>query len=287
MRKPYISITAEGFHSIFLATLCSIVFALMGCIPLALLGLLATAFACHFFRDPERVTPQEKLLAVSPADGKIVRICRAPNPVTGTEMQCVSIFMNVFSVHVNRMPISGVIKKIIYKPGKFLNANLHKASTDNERCIYKLEDEDGKEWYMVQIAGLIARRIICRVDEGDSLKAGERYGMIRFGSRVDVYLPDNYTPLVMIGDKVMAGSTLLATADAEILARSLREPTPAPVKKCLTKKCAAKCTTAATTESKTEPKPEPTTVDSPEAAQEAEGNSKEQDTPAKEAPLKD
>ncbi|MDL2307388.1 phosphatidylserine decarboxylase family protein [Desulfovibrio sp. OttesenSCG-928-C06] len=210
MRKPSIGLTAEGFHSIFIFAFTTIIFALIGCWPMSLIFLLLTWFACHFFRDPERVTTTEKGVAVSPADGKIIRISNLPDPISGETRQCISIFMNVFSVHVNRMPVGGKISTILYKPGRFLNASLNKASQDNERCCYAIEDENGDTWQMVQIAGLVARRIVCRVDEGDELKRGERYGMIKFGSRVDLYIPDGYTPSIMVGDVVMAGQTVLA-----------------------------------------------------------------------------
>jgi phosphatidylserine decarboxylase len=118
--------------------------------------------------------------------------------------------MNVFSVHVNRMPVGGAVSAIIYRPGRFFNAALDKASIDNEQCCYEIRDEEGAQWQMVQIAGLVARRIVCRIDEGDKLVRGERYGMIKFGSRVDLYIPDNYKPCVKIGDVVLAGSSVLA-----------------------------------------------------------------------------
>ncbi|MDR2892917.1 MAG: phosphatidylserine decarboxylase family protein [Deltaproteobacteria bacterium] len=214
MRKPSIGITAEGFHSISLLAFVSLIFAIYGCWPVSLLFLLLTAFAMHFFRDPERVTPTAPGLAVSPADGKIIRISNLPDPISGEVRQCISIFMNVFSVHVNRMPVAGKISAIVYKPGRFLNASLNKASEDNERCCYAVTDPDGETWQMVQISGLIARRIVCRVDEGDELGRGERFGMIKFGSRVDLYLPAGYTPGVMVGDIVMAGQTVVARKDS-------------------------------------------------------------------------
>ena len=149
-------------------------------------------------------------LAVSPADGKIIRIQKREDPLDGKEKTCVSIFMNIFSVHVNRSPVAGTLQKIAYFPGKFVNASFDKASTDNERCVYQVVDEDGLYWEFVQISGLIARRIVCRADEGDVLSRGERFGMIRFGSRVDVYLPDEYESAVKIGEQVFAGQSVLA-----------------------------------------------------------------------------
>lgn len=210
MRKPYAAITPEGYHSIFLTGFASLIFALIGCWPLAFAFLLLTGFACHFFRDPERVVPARKNIAVSPADGKIIRIAGAADPFSGESRQCISIFMNVLNVHVNRIPVSGTIKAIEYKPGRFLNASLNKASEDNERCLYSIADKDGGSWSMVQVAGLVARRIVCRVERGEEVEMGERFGMIKFGSRVDLYIPEGYIPEVMVGDVVMAGTTVLA-----------------------------------------------------------------------------
>lgn len=210
MRKPSVGITAEGLPSIFLCTLAAIIFSLIGCWFMGVVFLLLTWFACHFFRDPERVVVKDPGTAVSPADGKVIRIANMPDPINGEMRQCISIFMNVFNVHVNRMPVDAAVTDIVYKEGRFLNAGLDKASEDNERCNYRLEDENGDVWYMVQIAGLVARRIVCRVDEGDSLKRGERYGMIKFGSRVDLYLPENYAPAVLVGDVVYSGQSVLA-----------------------------------------------------------------------------
>lgn len=210
MRKPAIGITPEGAPSIALAALLTLVFALLRWPVPALLGLGLTWFCCNFFRDPERVVPHASGLAVSPADGKIVRIADMPDPFTGRMRPCVCIFMNVANVHVNRSPVTGVVRDIAYHPGKFLNASFDKASTDNERCAYSLEDDAGRDWSMVQIAGLVARRIVCRVDIGDSLLRGERFGMIKFGSRVDLYLPEGYTPKVTVGQKVLAGQTVIA-----------------------------------------------------------------------------
>jgi phosphatidylserine decarboxylase len=210
MRKPSVGIAAEGYPSILLSAFASLIFAIMGCWPMAFLWLLFTFFAGHFFRDPERVVPSAPGLAVSPADGKVIRIETRPDPINGQERVCISIFMNVFNVHVNRMPVAGTIRAVVYRPGSFVNAALDKASRDNEQCCYHIQDEEGNYWQMTQIAGLVARRIVCRVDEGDTLVRGERYGMIKFGSRVDLYIPDGYKPGVKIGEAVMAGSSVLA-----------------------------------------------------------------------------
>ncbi|MDO5483605.1 MAG: phosphatidylserine decarboxylase family protein [Desulfovibrionaceae bacterium] len=210
MRPPHCGITPEGWPCIGLLAFAALIFAILKCWPLALAFLALCWFALHFFRDPERVVPREEGLAVSPADGKIVRIEQRPDPFSGESVMCISIFMNVFSVHVNRAPVDCVVEDIRYWPGKYLNAALDKASTDNERCAYRLRDSEGGAWSMVQIAGLIARRIVCRAEAGDSLARGQRYGMIRFGSRVDLYLPSGYSPSVRIGEQVFAGQSVVA-----------------------------------------------------------------------------
>lgn len=210
MRKANIGVAPEGLPFLFLLALTTLTFAALRCWPLALLFLLFTWFAGHFFRDPERVVPTEADVAVSPADGRIVRVEPKADPITGEVRPCVSIFMNVVNVHVNRMPVAGTIEAIRYFPGAFFNAALDKASTDNERCAYLVRDAEDRPWVMVQVAGLVARRIVCRVEEGDALARGERYGMIRFGSRVDLYLPPDYSAVVTNGDVVTAGESILA-----------------------------------------------------------------------------
>ncbi|CAK7008447.1 MAG: Phosphatidylserine decarboxylase proenzyme [Desulfovibrio sp.] len=214
MRQGSIGIAPEGYPFIFLCALSAIVFGVMGCWPLAFIFLAATWFSGHFFRDPERVVPTEADVAVSPADGKVVKIQPMPDPFTGEMRTCVCIFMNVCNVHVNRSPVAGKIAAIKYYPGKFFNAAWDKASTDNERCAYSLSTKQG-DFTMVQIAGLIARRIVCRVQEGEKLDRGERFGLIRFGSRVDLYLPESFVPTVSIGDKVCAGQSVVAKRESE------------------------------------------------------------------------
>lgn len=209
MRPASLSITPEGWPIIGLCAFTALIFVLMGCWPVAVIFVILTWFSCHFFRDPERVTPQEEGIAVSPADGRVIRIDRREDPLTGETRLCVCIFMNVFSVHVNRTPVQGRIEHIRYFAGRFFNAAWDKAATDNERCAYLLRDAEGGQWTMVQIAGLIARRIVCRVDEGDALQRGERYGMIRFGSRVDLYVPEGYSPQVRVGEQVFAGQSVV------------------------------------------------------------------------------
>ncbi len=210
MKKESISIAKEGYPIIGLFAVSALVFACFKCPFGAIIFLAFLWFSVFFFRDPERVVPGAGGLAVSPADGKIIRIQKREDPLDGKEKTCVSIFMNIFSVHVNRSPVAGTLQKIAYFPGKFVNASFDKASTDNERCVYQVVDEDGLYWEFVQISGLIARRIVCRADEGDVLSRGERFGMIRFGSRVDVYLPDEYESAVKIGEQVFAGQSVLA-----------------------------------------------------------------------------
>ncbi|RXF77663.1 phosphatidylserine decarboxylase family protein [Desulfovibrio sp. DS-1] len=209
MRKTSVGLAIEGLPFIFLSSFSALIFSLIGCWPLAVVMLAVTWISAHFFRDPERVVPTAKGIAVSPADGKIVKIQETPDPFTGQPRICVSVFMNLLSVHVNRMPVAAKINAISYYPGKFFNASLDKASQYNERCAYSIESEDGN-FVMVQIAGLVAQRIVPRVEEGDELGRGERFGMIKFGSRVDLYLPENYTPAVSIGQKVFAGQTVIA-----------------------------------------------------------------------------
>ncbi len=182
--------------------------------PLGWIGVGLTVWCYYFFRDPVRVTPQRDGLVVSPADGVVSLIEPAvPPPELGLGPEAltrVSVFMNVFNCHVNRAPVSGRIARVAYKPGKFLNASLDKASEDNERNGIVLTMEDGRTIAAVQIAGLVARRIVCFVSEGDQMRAGQRFGLIRFGSRVDVYLPEGVSPLVAVGQSMVAGETVLA-----------------------------------------------------------------------------
>jgi len=181
--------------------------------PLGWLGVLATLWCAYFFRDPRRVVPVGEGLVVSPADGRIAQVALASPPPElemGPEQRVrVSIFMNVFDVHVNRAPVAGEVRRIVYRAGKFINADLDKASEDNERNSLLLRTPAGPV-AVVQIAGLVARRIVCFVREGTSVAAGERIGLIRFGSRVDVYLPGNVKPLVSEGQTALAGETVIA-----------------------------------------------------------------------------
>jgi phosphatidylserine decarboxylase len=210
MIPPKTQIRPEGLNAIIMAVLATIVFALLGWGLLSLMGLILTALVLNFFRDPERVGPDDPDLVVAPADGKVVKTGLMTDPVTGETREAVCVFMNVFNVHVNRMPVTGKIETIKYFPGRFINASLDKASTDNERCAWLIRDEHDQVWTMVQIAGLVARRIVCLAERGDSLSRGERYGLIKFGSRVDLYIPNGYRCDVGVGDKVAAGQTVIA-----------------------------------------------------------------------------
>jgi len=171
---------------------------------------LATLFVLQFFRDPAREVPDEPRAVVSPADGRIVMVGRAQDPYLKREALKISVFMNVFNVHSNRAPVDGVVKERWYHPGAFVNAALDKASLENERNALWLRTAGGADVTCVQIAGLIARRILCYVDAGAQLVRGQRFGFIRFGSRVDVYLPLDAEPKAAIGDKVYAAQTVLA-----------------------------------------------------------------------------
>jgi phosphatidylserine decarboxylase len=171
---------------------------------------LAALFILQFFRDPPRVVPDDSRAVVSPADGRIVEVSRAQDPYLQREALKVSVFMNVFNVHSNRSPVNGVVKERWYYPGAFVNAALDKASLSNERNALWLRTAEGRDVTCVQVAGLIARRILCYVGAGDELTRGERFGFIRFGSRVDVYLPLDAQVKAAIGEKVYAGETVLA-----------------------------------------------------------------------------
>lgn len=186
--------------------------------PLGWIGVLLTVWCYYFFRDPERVTPQREGLLVSPADGVISLIEPAVPPIElgmgEAALTRVSVFMNVFNCHVNRIPIAGTISAVSYRRGKFLNASLDKASADNERNSVAVEIADGRKIAVVQIAGLVARRIVCDVKPGAVLETGERFGMIRFGSRLDVYLPEGVHPLVSLGQTMVSGETVIADLHA-------------------------------------------------------------------------
>ncbi len=181
---------------------------------LAWLALAFTVFCLYFFRDPARVPPPRPGLVLAPADGKIVSVTQAAPPTElnlGPELRWrVAIFLSVIDVHVNRMPVDGTVTRIAYRHGKFLNASMDKASEDNERNALSIRVPDGRDLAVIQIAGLIARRILCDVREGDAIQAGARFGIIRFGSRTDVYLPRDVVPAVVVGQTMIGGETVLA-----------------------------------------------------------------------------
>lgn len=208
----------EGYP--FIAIFAAVTFVLfLLWAPLGWIGVVLTVWCYYFFRDPDRHTPTRDGLIISPADGIISLIEPAAPPpelnMGSQPMTRVSVFMNVFNCHVNRLPIAGTISAVSYRPGKFLSAELDKASVDNERNSVAVQMEDGRKLAVVQIAGLVARRIVCDVKQGDTLQTGERFGMIRFGSRLDVYLPDGVVPLVSLGQTMVAGETVIADTYAD------------------------------------------------------------------------
>ena len=180
---------------------------------LGLLGLFLSVWVYYFFRDPERISINDDNYLVSPADGMVLQVYETLGPkelgLENKKFSKVSIFMNVFDCHVNRTPCDGKVSEIVYKPGKFFNASLDKASEDNERNYYKITNNQGEDVIVAQIAGLMARRIVCEISEDQNLKQGDRIGIIRFGSRADIYF-ENYIPLVKVNQKTIAGETLLA-----------------------------------------------------------------------------
>lgn len=210
MRTPSLSLTPEGWPSILLAGAATLVFALLGWPIPAIAGLVILALLVNFFRDPERFVPHGPGLAVAPADGRVIKVGPAVDPMSGEERTVVCIFMNVFNVHVNRAPVAGIVTDRRYWAGKYLNASFDKASELNERMALQVTEPGGATFTMVQIAGLIARRIIPWAEVGDALARGQRYGMIKFGSRVDVYLPSDYIPKVTVGEHTAAGQTVIA-----------------------------------------------------------------------------
>ena len=211
--KVFPKIHDEGYKFLIIAVLITIVLYSLSTF-LGLLSLVLTIWLYYFFRDPERVSIDNDKYLVSPADGLILDISDMPGPkelnLESRNFKKISIFMNVFDCHVNRSPCAGKISEIFYKPGKFLNASLDKASEDNERNYYKITNNKGEDVIVVQIAGLIARRIVCEVAKDQELNQGSKLGMIRFGSRVDMYF-ENYSPIVKINQKTIAGETLLAS----------------------------------------------------------------------------
>ena len=210
--KIFPKIHAEGYKFLVIAGIITIVFYVFSDF-LGLFGLLLTIWVYYFFRDPERVIIENDDYLVSPADGEVIKVEEVDGPkelgLESKQFKKISIFMNVFDCHVNRTPCAGKVEEILYKPGKFVNASLDKASEDNERNYFKIKDNHNNDIIIVQIAGLVARRIVCETNKDQELKQGERIGMIRFGSRADVYY-ENYEPLVKVGQRAISGETLLA-----------------------------------------------------------------------------
>ena len=212
MDKIFPKIHSEGYKFIVIFVIATIILYFINGF-LGFIGLVLTVWCYYFFRDPERYSINDDNYLTSPADGVVLQVLETDGPkelgLENKKFKKISIFMNVFDCHVNRTPCAGSVEEILYKPGKFLNASLDKASEDNERNYYKIKDPHGNEIVIVQIAGLIARRIVCETNKNQDLKQGERIGMIRFGSRADVYY-ENYKPLVKIGQRSISGETLLA-----------------------------------------------------------------------------
>ena len=210
--KIFPKIHVEGYKFLVISIIITIVLYSFSDF-LGLLGLVISIWVYYFFRDPDRVVIGNDDYLVSPADGEIIKIEEVDGPkelsLENKKFKKISIFMNVFDCHVNRIPCSGKIEEILYKPGKFFNASLDKASEDNERNYFKIKNSQGQDVVVVQIAGLIARRIISEVSKDQELSQGDRVGMIRFGSRIDVYF-ENYETIVKIGQKAISGETLLA-----------------------------------------------------------------------------
>ena len=210
--KIFPKIHAEGYKFLVIAGIITIIFYSFSDF-LGLLGLILTVWVYYFFRDPDRVIINDHNFLVSPADGEVIKVEEVDGPkelnLESKKFKKISIFMNIFDCHVNRTPCQGKIEEILYKPGKFFNASLDKASEENERNYFKIKDVHGNDIILVQIAGLIARRIVCETSKEQELSQGDRVGMIRFGSRADVYY-ENYEPLVKVGQKAISGETLLA-----------------------------------------------------------------------------
>jgi len=212
LNKVFPKIHAEGYKFLAIAIFITIFLYFLSTF-LGLLGLVLSIWVYYFFRDPDRISINDDNYLTSPADGEVLMVHEVDGPkelnLESKKFTKISIFMNVFDCHVNRTPCDGKISEILYKPGKFLNASLDKASEDNERNYYKISNKVGDDIIVVQIAGLIARRIVCESSKDQELKQGDRIGMIRFGSRADVYF-ENFKPLVKVGQTTVAGETLLA-----------------------------------------------------------------------------
>ena len=215
LRQVLAPIHPDGWRFIGIAALATLVLFWLW-EPLGWIGLIVTLWVAYFFRDPWRVTPIRDGLVVAPADGLVVSVEQAVPPrelgLGDAAMMRIGIFLNVLDVHVNRMAMSGRVVKLAYSPGKFLNASFDKASEENERMAIRLASSEGPDIAVVQIAGLVARRIVCNLVEGQEVVAGQRFGLIRFGSRTDVYLPPSWAVLGIVGQRVIGGETVIADA---------------------------------------------------------------------------
>jgi phosphatidylserine decarboxylase len=218
LRSVLAPIHPDGWRFIAAALVVALVLFWLGVAPLGWLALAVAAWITYFFRDPWRVTPSRAGLVVSGADGVVVAADRAAPPkeleMGEAPMTRIGVFLNVFDVHVNRVPLGGRVRKLAYSKGRFLNASLDKSSEENERMAIRIASTEGPDVAVVQIAGLIARRIVCTLNEGQDVATGERLGLIRFGSRTDVYLPAEWAPLVVTGQRVIGGETVIADAAA-------------------------------------------------------------------------
>jgi phosphatidylserine decarboxylase len=218
LRSVLAPIHPDGWRFIAAAVVVALLLFWLGVAPLGWLALVVAAWITYFFRDPWRVTPSRAGLVVSAADGVVVAADRVPPPkeleMGEAPMTRIGVFLNVFDVHVNRVPLGGRVKKLAYSKGRFINASLDKASEQNERMAIRITSTEGPDVAVVQIAGLIARRIVCTLGEGQEVATGERLGLIRFGSRTDVYLPAEWAPLVVKGQRVVGGETVIADAAA-------------------------------------------------------------------------
>jgi phosphatidylserine decarboxylase len=210
MKDPQIPVTREGYPFIAFAGFMTLIFAVLEYELIAIIGIVLTGFVVNFFRDPERIGPNEEDAFVAPADGKVILVEKVfDEKYLQEHAYKISIFMNIFDVHVNRLPFAGEVEKIIYSPGKFYAANSDQAALENENCAVVISTIRNFRYAVVQVAGLLARRIVCWTEKGDKLERGARYGMIRFGSRVDIFLPQQVQIEVATGKTVKAGETIL------------------------------------------------------------------------------
>ncbi len=219
LKTVLVPINREGYRFIGIFAVITLLLFLFTGSFLGWIGVVLTLWCVYFFRDPDRHVPTRDGLIVSPADGVVQMIERSVPPeelgLGSDPLLRISVFLNVFNVHVNRVPLGGTVVKQVYRPGKFLNAALDKASEENERHAVHLKTEGGKDIIFVQIAGLVARRILCHLTDGQEVRTGERFGLIRFGSRTDIYLPEGVEPLVGVGQNMIGGETIIADLEAD------------------------------------------------------------------------